>query len=168
MKKVFVALMAVVAMTLAACSSKPESTSTSLGDPQAELPENASDLNSVLDSQLKAGNAEGFTGMLMAIPEKVAEMFKADPKQALGYVEKAQNFINENKAAITGLIGKLGDSDLAKRATELVNTLSSQSPSDYFAGMGFQLPDELKEQADELMDKLPDGIQDAVGGLLGN
>ena len=117
MKKLFFLFMAVGALTFTACGDSKSNNNTEAealaeADPQAELPEEASELPNALNTSLSANNGNNFVGLLMNIPEKVASLFKISPDKAIGYLQTAQQFIADNKDAVTGVISKISDSDL--------------------------------------------------------
>ena len=185
MKKLVFSLMAVAAIMLTSCFGKTETPGQ--GDAQAEAPNEVSDIVAALQSQLSAGNGEGLFALVSNIQEKAMSFIKDNPAKAKEYLGTAQKFLKDNAAAIGELVGKIGNSDLASRAQEVIKSVSEQ-PVDQLLGLvgavggaaeGLQdaatdKVDEVKDAVDEkvnqakdVVDKAKD-VKDAVGGLLGN
>ena len=80
MKKLFLAMMAVAAITLTSCLGKTSTRSE--GRPLAEAPDEVSELTKALESQLNSGNGEGFFGLVTNIQEKAIGFIKDNPEKA--------------------------------------------------------------------------------------
>lgn len=177
MKKLFFALMAVAAITLTSCLGKTETPGQ--GDQQVEAPEEASDLVSALQSQLDAGNGEGFFALVTNIQEKAISFIKENPAKAQEYLGTAQQFLKDNAAKIGELVGKITNSDVAERAQELIKSVSEQPVSQLLGIMGAadQVQDAVGEQVEEVTGTVEEKVgevtdkvneaKDAVGNILG-
>ena len=114
MKKLMIALMAVVAMTLmSSCGN------TSLSDDPKEMV-------GQLTENLKAGDGNKFVTMLGDVKTKAISFLKDNPGKAKEYLQAAQKFLVDNKDKVAELIGKISDSEIAKKAQGLVSDMSSQ------------------------------------------
>lgn len=114
MKKLMIALMAVVAMTLmSSCGN------TSLSDDPKEMV-------GQLTENLKAGDGNKFVTMLGDVKTKAVSFLKDNPGKAKEYLQAAQKFLVDNKDKVAELIGKISDSEIAKKAQGLVSDMSSQ------------------------------------------
>ena len=93
MKKVLFALMAMVAMTFAACTNKTQAPA----DGQAPDVEAAvSEVTSALSEQIEAGDANKFQEILNTVTDKVKEFLATNPEAAKEYVTKVQEFLKDN------------------------------------------------------------------------
>jgi uncharacterized lipoprotein NlpE involved in copper resistance len=114
MKKLMIALMAVVAMTLM----------SSCGN--SNLSDDPKDMVGQLTENLKAGDGNKFITMLGDVKTKAISFLKDNPAKAKEYLQAAQKFLVDNKDKVAELIGKISDSELAKKAQGLVSDISTQ------------------------------------------
>lgn len=114
MKKLMIALMAIVAMTLM----------SSCGN--SNLSDDPKEMVSQLDENLKAGDGNKFVTMLGDVKTKAVSFLKDNPGKAKEYLQAAQKFLVDNKDKVAEVIGKISDSELAKKAQSLVSDMSSQ------------------------------------------
>lgn len=109
-----IALMAIVAMTLmSSCGN------SSLSDDPKEMV-------GQLDENLKAGDGNKFVTMLGDVKTKAISFLKDNPGKAKEYLQAAQKFLVDNKDKVAEVIGKISDSEIAKKAQSLVSDMSSQ------------------------------------------
>lgn len=161
-------------MTLTSCLGKTETPGQ--GDQQVEAPDEAGDLVAALDGQLKAGNGEGFFALVSNIQEKAMGFLKDNPEKAKEYLGTAQKFLKDNAAAISEMVGKITNSDVASRAQELIKSVSEQPVDKLLGVMGAvdqaqsAIGDQIGEVAGTVDGKLNDvneaveGVKDAVEG----
>ncbi len=155
MKKLFLAMMAVAAITLTSCLGK---TSTpGQGDPQAEAPNEVSELTKALESQLNSGNGEGFFGLVTNIQEKAIGFVKDNPEKAKEYLGTAQKFLKDNSAKIGELLGKISNTEIAERAQDFIKSVSEQPVDQLLGVMG------VVGGAQEAVGEQIEGVKDAVG-----
>ena len=109
-----IALMAVVAMTLM----------SSCGN--SNLSDDPKDMVGQLTENLKAGDGNKFITMLGDVKTKAITFLKDNPAKAKEYLQAAQKFLVDNKDKVAELIGKISDSELAKKAQGLVSDISTQ------------------------------------------
>ena len=109
-----IALMAIVAMTLmSSCGN------SSLSDDPKEMV-------GQLTENMKAGDGNKFVTMLGDVKTKAISFLKDNPGKAKEYLQAAQKFLVDNKDKVAELIGKISDSEIAKKAQGLVSDMSSQ------------------------------------------
>ena len=113
MKKLMIALMAIIAMTLTSC------TNSNLSDDPKEMV-------GQLGENLKAGDGNKFVTMLGDVKTKALSFLKDNPGKAKEYLQAAQKFLVDNKDKVAEVIGKISDSELAKKAQSLVSDMSSE------------------------------------------
>ena len=163
MKKLFYALMAaVVAVSLTSCFGK--TATPGQGDPQQEAPAETNDLKAALEGQLNAGNGEGLFALVSNIQEKAMGFNKDNPAKAKEYLGTAQKFLKDNAAKIGEVLGKISNSELAGRATELIKSVSEQ-PVDQLLGLVGGVQDQL-ENTQEAVEGVAGDVQDAVEGAV--
>lgn len=109
-----IALMAIVAMTLM----------SSCGN--SNLSDDPKEMVSQLGENLKAGDGNKFVTMLGDVKTKAVSFLKDNPGKAKEYLQAAQKFLMDNKDKVAEVIGKISDSELAKKAQSLVSDMSSQ------------------------------------------
>ena len=163
MQKVFFALMAVAMMTLASCLGKTETPGT--GDPQAEAPAEVKDLPAALGNLLKNGDGEGLFALVGSIQEKALSFIKDNPQKAQEYLQTAQQFLKDNAAKISEVVGKISNSDMAERAQELIKSVSEQ-PVDQLLGLVGAVDgaaEGLQDAAADKVDEAKDAIEEKVG-----
>ena len=114
MKKLMIALMAIVAMTLM----------SSCGN--SNLSDDPKEMVNQLGENLKAGDGNKFVTMLGDVKTKAVSFLKDNPGKAKEYLQAAQKFLVDNKDKVAEVIGKISDSELAKKAQSLVSDMSSQ------------------------------------------
>lgn len=114
MKKLMIALMAIVAMTLM----------SSCGN--SNLSDDPKEMVSQLGENLKAGDGNKFVTMLGDVKTKAVSFLKDNPGKAKEYLQAVQKFLVDNKDKVAEVIGKISDSELAKKAQSLVSDMSSQ------------------------------------------
>jgi hypothetical protein len=113
MKKLMIALMAIVAMTLVSCTN-------------SNLSDDPNEMVGQLGENLKAGDGNKFVTMLGDVKTKAISFLKDNPGKAKEYLQAAQKFLVDNKDKVAEVIGKISDSELAKKAQSLVSDLSTQ------------------------------------------
>ena len=113
MKKLMIALMAIVAMTLVSCTN-------------SNLSDDPNEMVGQLGENLKAGDGNKFVTMLGDVKTKAISFLKDNPGKAKEYLQAAQKFLVDNKDKVAEVIGKISDSELAKKAQSLVSALSTQ------------------------------------------
>lgn len=106
MKKVLFAIVAVVAISFAACTNKPAQPA------EAEQPEvtlNADDeaaaTINALSEQIEAQDANKFQEVLATVQEKIKDFLANNPEGAKEYVAKVQDFLKENADKIKAFVG---------------------------------------------------------------
>lgn len=108
-----IALMAIVAMTLVSCTN-------------SNLSDDPNEMVGQLGENLKAGDGNKFVTMLGDVKTKAISFLKDNPGKAKEYLQAAQKFLVDNKDKVAEVIGKISDSELAKKAQSLVSDLSTQ------------------------------------------
>lgn len=152
-------MMAVAAITLTSCLGK---TSTpGQGDPQAEAPNEVSELTKALESQLNSGNGEGFFGLVTNIQEKAIGFVKDNPEKAKEYLGTAQKFLKDNSAKIGELLGKISNTEIAERAQDFIKSVSEQPVDQLLGVMG------VVGGAQEAVGEQIDSVKNAVGEKIG-
>lgn len=158
-------MMAVAAITLTSCLGK---TSTpGQGDPQAEAPNEVSELTKALETQLNSGNGEGFFGLVTNIQEKAIGFIKDNPEKAKEYLGTAQKFLKDNSAKIGELLGKISNTEIAERAQDFIKSVSEQ-PVDQLLGLmgvvgGAQ--EAVGEQVDSVKNAVGEKIDEVTGAV---
>ena len=125
MKKLFIALMAVVAMTVVSCSKGNS----------AGVSEDSTEMVSQLGENLNAGDGNKFVQMLSGVKDNVINLFKNNPGKAKEYLAAAQKFLSENKDKVTEVIGKISDSKIASQAQGLIDQISAQDITKLIPGL---------------------------------
>lgn len=165
MKKLFLAMMAVAAITLTSCLGK---TSTpGQGDPQAEAPNEVSELTKALESQLNSGNGEGFFGLVTNIQEKAIGFVKDNPEKAKEYLGTAQKFLKDNSAKIGELLGKISNTEIAERAQDFIKSVSEQPVDQLLGVMGVVggVQEAVGEQVDSVKNAVGEKIDEVTGAV---
>ena len=165
MKKLFLAMMAVAAITLTSCLGK---TSTpGQGDPQAEAPNEVSELTKALESQLNSGNGEGFFGLVTNIQEKAIGFIKDNPEKAKEYLGTAQKFLKDNSAKISELLGKISNTEIAERAQDFIKSVSEQPVDQLLGVMGVVggAQEAVGEQVDSVKNAVGEKIDEVTGAV---
>lgn len=165
MKKLFLAMMAVAAITLTSCLGK---TSTpGQGDPQAEAPNEVSELTKALETQLNSGNGEGFFGLVTNIQEKAIGFVKDNPEKAKEYLGTAQKFLKDNSAKIGELLGKISNTEIAERAQDFIKSVSEQPVDQLLGVMGVVggAQEAVGEQVDSVKNAVGEKIDEVTGAV---
>lgn len=165
MKKLFLAMMAVAAITLTSCLGK---TSTpGQGDPQAEAPNEVSELTKALETQLNSGNGEGFFGLVTNIQEKAIGFIKDNPEKAKEYLGTAQKFLKDNSAKIGELLGKISNTEIAERAQDFIKSVSEQPVDQLLGVMGVVggAQEAVGEQVDSVKNAVGEKIDEVTGAV---
>ncbi len=165
MKKLILAMMAVAAITLTSCLGK---TSTpGQGDPQAEAPNEVSELTKALETQLNSGNGEGFFGLVTNIQEKAIGFIKDNPEKAKEYLGTAQKFLKDNSAKIGELLGKISNTEIAERAQDFIKSVSEQPVDQLLGIMGVVggAQEAVGEQVDSVKNAVGEKIDEVTGAV---
>lgn len=158
-------MMAVAAITLTSCLGK---TSTpGQGDPQAEAPNEVSELTKALESQLNSGNGEGFFGLVTNIQEKAIGFVKDNPEKAKEYLGTAQKFLRDNSAKIGELLGKISNTEIAERAQDFIKSVSEQPVDQLLGVMGVVggAQEAVGEQVDSVKNAVGEKIDEVTGAV---
>ena len=105
MKKLMIALMAIVAMTLM----------SSCGN--SNLSDDPKEMVSQLGENLKAGDGNKFVTMLGDVKTKAVSFLKDNPGKAKEYLQAAQKFLVDNKdkvAEVQSLVSDMSSQDVGK------------------------------------------------------
>lgn len=165
MKKLILAMMAVAAITLTSCLGK---TSTpGQGDPQAEAPNEVSELTKALETQLNSGNGEGFFGLVTNIQEKAIGFIKDNPEKAKEYLGTAQKFLKDNSAKIGELLGKISNTEIAERAQDFIKSVTEQPVDQLLGVMGVVggAQEAVGEQVDSVKNAVGEKIDEVTGAV---
>lgn len=162
MKKLFFALMAVVAMTLASCSGRTEAPGAA--EATAEAPAQADEVAAALESDINSGNADTFKARITAIIEKIKELVTQNPAVAQEYFTKAQEFLKTNADKITSLVGDNAE------IKALVSTLADGNAASFVNSLMGNMGDAVQGLQDAVSNALEgvdaQGIQDAVSNAI--
>ena len=119
MKKLFIALMAVVAMTVVSCSNGNT----------AGLSDDPKEMVNQLGENLNSGDGNKFVQMLDGVKTKVVDFFTKNPEKAKEYFSAAQKFLTDNKDKVAEVVGKISDSGVAQKAQGLIDMIGQQDIS---------------------------------------
>ena len=170
MKKILIAVMAMIAIGLTSCTNKAQ---------QDEASAAAEASISALTEQLQAGDASKFAEVLTTVKEKIAEFVKSNPEVAKEYVAKVQEFLKENADKVKALVGDNATIAAAVSAItniepdNVVNGLletvgdAAEAAKDSIAGAVEDAKDAAvdaaKDKANEAIDDAASKAKDALG-----
>ena len=169
MKKIFFAVMAVVAMSFASCGNKAQQAeATDSTEVAINIDQEAEATISALTEQLNAGDVNKLQEVLTTVKDKVVEFIKTNPEVAKEYVAKVQNFLKENAEKIKSVVG-----DNATVAAA-VSALADVEPENVVSGLLQSVGDAAseakdsavsaaKEKAGEAVDAAADKTKKALG-----
>ena len=144
MKKFLFAVLAIVAMTFAACTNKTQAPA----DGQApDVDAAVTEMTSALSEQIEAKDANKFQEVLATVTEKVKEFLTSNPEAAKEYVTKIQEFLKENADKIKAFAG---DNEAINSA---INSLTATPAESIVSG--------LSSAIDNLGDKASETAEDA-------
>ncbi len=157
MKKVFFAVMAMVAVGLTSCGNKTQQGEAvdSAAVIEAAADEAATGTLAELTSELEAGDASRLQQTLESIKAKVAELIKNNPEVAKQYVAKVQNFLKENAEKVKALVG-----DNAAVAAA-VSAITEAEPESIVSGLLQQAGDAVTEAKDSVVSAAQQKVDDA-------
>ena len=109
MKKVFLMLVAVGAMTFVSCDNKPKA---NVGEVAEEVTLTAEEADAEADNAiaslteaLNGTDANKLSEIVETVKTKIAEYVKLNPEVAKEYAAKVQNFLKENADKVKALVG---------------------------------------------------------------
>lgn len=157
MKKVFFAVMAMVAVGLTSCGNKTQQGEAvdSAAVIEAAADEAATGTLAELTSELEAGDASRLQQTLESIKAKVAELIKNNPEVAKQYVAKVQNFLKENAEKVKTLVG-----DNAAVAAA-VSAITEAEPESIVSGLLQQAGDAVTEAKDSVASAAQQKVDEA-------
>jgi len=157
MKKVFFAVMAMVAVGLTSCGNKTQQGEAvdSAAVIEAAADEAATGTLAELTSELEAGDASRLQQTLESIKAKVAELIKNNPEVAKQYVAKVQDFLKENADKVKALVG-----DNAAVAAA-VSAITEAEPESIVSGLLQQAGDAVTEAKDSVVSAAQQKVDDA-------
>lgn len=157
MKKVFFAVMAMVAVGLTSCGNKTQQGEAvdSAAVIEAAADEAATGTLAELTSELEAGDVSRLQQTLESIKAKVAELIKNNPEVAKQYVAKVQNFLKENAEKVKALVG-----DNAAVAAA-VSAITEAEPESIVSGLLQQAGDAVTEAKDSVVSAAQQKVDDA-------
>ena len=117
MKKLFIMLMAAIAMSFASCGNK---NAQSADANEAETISETENVTADLAAQLDAGDVNKFQEALNEAQAKAAELMKENPEEAKAYLESVQSYLNENIEKVKEVVGD--NAIVAATVTALVET----------------------------------------------
>ena len=157
MKKVFFAVMAMVAVGLTSCGNKTQQGEAvdSAAVIEAAADEAATGTLAELTSELEAGDASRLQQTLESIKAKVAELIKNNPEVAKQYVAKVQDFLKENADKVKALVG-----DNAAVAAA-VSAITEAEPESIVSGLLQQAGDAVTEAKDSVVSAAQQKVDEA-------
>ncbi len=178
MKKIFLAVMAVAAISFTSCGNKTQQAeavvdSVAIVDSLASEAANAS--ISALTEQLEAGDANKLQEVLTTVKEKIASLIKENPEIAKEYVAKVQNFLKENadkvkaivgdNAAIAAAVSAITDVEPANVVSGLLESVgdAATAAKDSAASAVNEEVDAAKAKAGEAIDDAANAAKEKLG-----
>lgn len=174
MKKVFVMVAAVAALTLASCDNKnaapqagADSTVVDSATVDSEVAAvvgsgDVEQLTSQLAQQLDAKDAGAVVSLLSAAREKAAELAKNDPEQAKQYVSQLQEWVKANAAAIKGVVASAGDEAVSNAVSNAIGAVTTINPSDVVNSIAAATEADAKNAGAQLLEKAKEDAANAV------
>lgn len=169
MKKIFLALMAVAAITFTtSCGNKTQQGEAAADSTEvsANAGDEASSIIATLSEQLNAGDATKLQATLETVKAKVAELIKNNPEAAKQYVEQVQNFLKENADKVKAVVGDNAAANAAVTALTsvepetIVNTIVQQTGDAAEAAKDAAV-DAAAQQVDAAKDAAQQKVEDA-------
>lgn len=158
MKKVLLAVMAVVAIGFTSCGNKTEQgkpvDSVALVDSLAE--EAISETISALNSNIEAGDAEKLQETLESVKGVVVKMVKENPEIAKACITKLQEYLKENAEKVKSVVGD------NKAAQSAIDALISVDAQDGLAGLVGEMSDEAEQAKDDVEKAAKEAAQEQV------
>ena len=161
MKKILLAVMAVMVIGLTSCGNKTQQgeaiDSVALVDSLAD--EAIQETISALSSNIEAGDASKLQETLEAVKAQVVALVKENPELAKACVTKLQQYLKENGEKVKAVVG---DNAAAQTAIDALTSIDAQ---DGLAGLIGELANEAAEAKEDAEQKAADaaaGVQDAA------
>lgn len=165
MKKLFIMLIAVAALTFVGCTNKANQVPEAADTTEALLEQAkaaAEDVISNLTSSIEAGDASAIEGVLNTVKEKVAELLGVNPEVAQSYLGQVQGFLKDNvdkvkavvgdNAAVSGLLD-----NLVSIPTESVESLTSATEA--LGNLGIDPATIAKDAASEAVENAQEAVE---------
>ncbi|MBQ9362195.1 MAG: hypothetical protein IJT97_02110 [Bacteroidaceae bacterium] len=161
MKKILLALMAVVAIGFTSCNSTGKQTAD---DETAEVQKLADETTSVLSEifsaeQLDASQINEFKKQMASINERIDELVQQNPELAKEYVAKIQDFLKENTEKIRE---KVNPGSPLMIALEHITSISPEQIIEASKQQQQQIQDAAAEQAENAANEAVDAANEAV------
>ncbi len=161
MKKILLAVMAVVAIGFTSCGNK-----TQQADAETAAVDSVAIVDSIaqgaaqetidaLTADLEANDASKLQATLEGIKAKIAEIVKNNPEVAKEYVVKVQTFLKENADKVKALVG-----DNAAVAAAL-SAVTDIEPANVVNGLLEQVGDAATEAKDAAVDAANQKVEEA-------
>lgn len=166
MKKIFLMMAAVAALSFTSCGNKAAQTEAPADETEVVDLENAT---AALAEQLEAGDVNKFQEALEAAKQKVTELLTNNPEVAKEYLDKVQTFLKENADKVKAVVGDNAVVQTAVAALtdtpaeNIINGLKSQLDATGEAGQA--VVDNAVEQVNATGEELKQAIQDKAGEL---
>ena len=158
MKKILLAVMAVVAIGFTSCGNKTEQgkpvDSVALVDSLAE--EAISETISALNSNIEAGDAEKLQETLESVKGVVVKMVKENPELAKACITKLQEYLKENAEKVKSVVGD------NKAAQSTIDALTSVDAQDGLAGLIGEVSNEAEQAKDDVEKAAKEAAQEQV------
>ena len=158
MKKILLAVMAVVAIGFTSCGNKTEQgkpvDSVALVDSLAE--EAISETISALNSNIEAGDAEKLQETLESVKGVVVKMVKENPELAKACITKLQEYLKENAEKVKSVVGD------NKAAQSAIDALISVDAQDGLAGLVGEMSDEAEQAKEDAENAAKEAAQEQV------
>ena len=158
MKKILLAVVAVVAIGFTSCGNKTEQgkpvDSVALVDSLAE--EAISETISALNSHIEAGDAEKLQETLESVKVVVEKMVKENPEMAKACIIKLQEYLKENAEKVKSVVGD------NKAAQSAIDALISVDAQDGLAGLIGEMSNEAEQAKDDVEKAAQEAAQEQV------
>lgn len=157
MKKIFIAVMAISALTLSSCNnntkkSNNDTDTTRVVDTATSLTEN---LLFQLQTQLDSKDVNAVQATLAMIQTKYAELLQSGKlEEAKAYLSTVQTFIKDHSGQINSIAG--GNTVVTSLATKISNISSSTEETIN------STKDNLKETANKVSEKTKESVEEKV------
>lgn len=158
MKKILLAVVAVVAIGFTSCGNKTEQgkpvDSVALVDSLAE--EAISETISALNSHIEAGDAEKLQETLESVKVVVEKMVKENPEMAKACIIKLQEYLKENAEKVKSVVGD------NKAAQSAIDALISVDAQDGLAGLIGEMSNEAEQAKEDVENAAQEAAQEQV------
>ncbi len=128
MKKIFIPVVAILAVSFAACGGSTNPSSETISIEESIILDDSADITETLTEKIENNDTTGFSEMTVLINNKIQELYaKGDTAGAKAYIEKIKTFVEDNQDKLEQMNQSSSFNNVVDKAKELPSEIKKET-----------------------------------------